>query len=202
MSFIVRCQRVPILTRLVMYARIENDSWIYYTTRTTHILFSRLVNSLYDSYGWTSELYESIKVVSIGHTCTPTDSLHYSCNLNPISKTVVAQGCELQALPCLEWCRSVLSRMKPVDAYGTIFTELSQFSFLYSFLFHTIVFLFLIRPASTRVAEFVCCMLLLSLALMCFYFCYTTFGGRYSDVGFMIFFFVATVSLRNIGLSF
>ena len=31
--------RVPILTRLVMNARIDNDSWIYYTTRTTRMLF-------------------------------------------------------------------------------------------------------------------------------------------------------------------
>ena len=34
-SFIMRCQRVPILTRLVMNAREDNDSWIYYTTRTS-----------------------------------------------------------------------------------------------------------------------------------------------------------------------
>ena len=37
-------------TGLVMNARIDNDSWIYYTTRTTRVLFLRLVNSLYEFY--------------------------------------------------------------------------------------------------------------------------------------------------------
>ena len=45
----------------------------------------RLVNTLddsYDSYEWTSQLYESIQVVSIGHSCR-TDSIPFYVKLHP-----------------------------------------------------------------------------------------------------------------------
>ena len=41
---------------LVMNARVDNDSCIS-------------LDDSYDSYEWASQFYESIQVVSIGHSC-------------------------------------------------------------------------------------------------------------------------------------